>query len=293
MDESSFSSPKKLATFLLETSNELAELFQTLSNQKRVQILANLVFEKQSLADLQSQTGFQPSLLGNHLSMLLETGLIKKLGRGSYDISHDGYDLLQKISEVFLELKIREQQRLQYLQAIIGRYVEAKEFIHRGSNMTKIKDDFMVQIVELPPFDYISFHSLGTQPEGDAFSKLEEWLTEQKYLEDMAQHPIYGFNNPDPQKDKPEYGYEVWVKVNRDEVKDDREVHHFGGGRYAVTTTKLFPLNPDNVIPAWPRLVKWADENGYQCATHQWLEKALTPFETEDKAYLDLYLPIE
>jgi len=147
--------------------------------------------------------------------------------------------------------------------------------------------------VELPSFHYVAFHALGTHPEPEAFKNMRSWITAQGYLDNMAQHPIYGFNNPDPKKDQEEYGYEVWVMVNPLEVEDSgTEIQQFDGGKYAVTTTKLMPLNQENIIPTWPRLVSWAREHGYEMGNHQWLEKSLTPFAEEKDAYLDLYLPI-
>jgi DNA gyrase inhibitor GyrI len=134
---------------------------------------------------------------------------------------------------------------------------------------------------------------MGTSPEPIALAKLQQWAKKQGIYHYPDRYPIYGFNNPDPQEGKEEYGYEFWIVVDDDFKADDVEIREFPGGHYAVTTTKLFPLNQDNVIPAWPRLVQWAKDNDYAFGTHQWLEKALTPDATEADAMLDLYLPIE
>ncbi|MDH5403515.1 MAG: effector binding domain-containing protein [Candidatus Heimdallarchaeota archaeon] len=293
MNTTSFNSNERLATFMLETANELNDLFQSLANERRIIILANLVYERQNLANLQKLTGFQASLIANHLAVLSDSGLIKRIDRGLYDISQDGLDLLQQICFAFLEVKKRETKKLEYLQALIGRYTDNDLSIAVGDKMKNIDEKFSVRIVELQKFEYVSFIAIGNHPEIEAFKKMTDWIKTQGYLDDMAQHPIYGFNNPDPKKGNSEYGYEVWIQVNSCDVKDEEvEIKIFPGGKYAVTTTKLFPLNNDNVIPAWPRLVKWVESSEYECATHQWLEKALTPFAEEKDAYLDLYLPI-
>lgn len=294
MDDNTFASPEKMAAFLLESSKGISDLLQSLSHEKRVEILARLAFQQQSFAELQKQTGFQASVLGNHIALLSEVGLAKKIRRGVYDITPEGIDFLQKISEGYLALKIREHQRLEHLRSMIGRYTSEIDYsVKKGEKMTETKSDISVRIVELPGFKYVSFHAMGTSPEPVALGKLMDWAKPEGLLEDIAKHQIFGFNNPDPKKGVPEYGYEFWIKVDDDFKAEDVEIKEFPGGRYAVTTTMLFPVNQDNVIPAWPALVKWTKENGYTMGTHQWLEKALTPFANEKDAMLDLYLPIE
>jgi len=94
-------------------------------------------------------------------------------------------------------------------------------------------------------------------------------------------------------EEEPEYGYEFWIKVDDSYKSDDVvEVKSFPGGLYAVTTTPLMPLNPDNVIPAWPKLVEWVESSKYQISKHQWLEKSLNPSSSIEEVVLDLYLPI-
>ena len=160
--------------------------------------------------------------------------------------------------------------------------------------MTKTQNEISVRIVELPPFRYASFHTMGKSPEGVALDKLKAWAKTKGYLDDLASYPIYGFNNPDPKKGQEEYGYEFWIKVANDLTSDDEvEIKEYTGGRFAVATTMLFPLSPNNIIPAWPALVKWVKENNYTIGTHQYLEKALTPNAVEKDVMLDLYLPIE
>ncbi len=295
MDDTTFASPEKMASFLLESSQEIADLLQSLSHEKRIEILANLVFGRQSFAELQEQTGFQASVLGNHLVSLSEAGLTRKIRRGMYDITPEGIDFLQKISEGYLALKIREQQRLEHLKSMIGRYTSGFEKLKsKGEIMTKTKNEISVRIVELPPFRYASFHAMGTSPEGVALDKLKSWAEPKGYMNDLATHPIYGFNNPDPKKGDAEYGYEFWIVVGEDVASDNKvKIKEYSGGRFAVTTTMLFPLSPDNVIPAWPSLVEWVKDNNYTTGTHQYLEKALTPNAEGKDVMLDLYLPIE
>jgi len=160
-----------------------------------------------------------------------------------------------------------------------------------GDHMNQQNITLYTQIVELHPFYYVRFHALGSHPESQVFSQMRLWVEAHGYLDDMSQHQIYGFNNPEPHKDSKEYGYELWIQVNPAELPDE-DIHYFDGGRYAVTTTKLMPVTADNIIPAWSRLLTWAKEKDYEMGDHQWLEKALTPFAEEKDAYLELYLPL-
>lgn len=290
MDETSFESTEKLAAFIRDSSDGIARVLQALSYEKRLVILSQLARGKQSNTSLQEVTGFTPSLLGNHLSTLTEVGLIRKVSRGVYDITAEGNGFLQHVADAFFSLQIREKQRLLQVSSLIGKYQQEQMISSTGEHMNQ---ELQVNVVELMPFRYASFHALGTNPEPIALAKLQEWATQKNYT-NLADHPIYGFNNPDPEKGKAEYGYEFWLVVGDDEQGDDQVIiKEFSGGRYLVTTTMLFPVNADNVIPAWPRLVQWAKANEFTIGTHQWLEKAITPNASEKDAMLDLYLPIE
>lgn len=293
MDEQCASN-ERISRLLIASSADLSSLLQSLSHDKRVDILANLLIGKSSFSDLQESTGFAASVLGNHLQVLSETGLIKKVRRGIYDMTSEGVCFLEHLTDGYLELKIREQQRLEYLKQIIGKYNANLHPYMIGENMNNIKTEFHARIVDLPGFSYVSFHAMGKSPETIAFDKLVTWAKPRGLFENPVDNPIYGFNNPNPKKGVPEYGYEFWLVVPSTFEEDGVEVKHFDGGRYAVTTTQLFPLSPDNVIPSWPRLVQWSKDEGYTCGTHQCLEKSLNPFAKEEKdILLELYYPIE
>ncbi|MCY3412523.1 MAG: effector binding domain-containing protein [Candidatus Heimdallarchaeota archaeon] len=292
MDETTFSSNEKLARFLLESKDELSAVLQALSYDKRLHILAFLVNEKQSFAELQERTGFQASMLSNHLSGLYELGFVKKPRRGIYDITADGLDILQKVAEGFLLVKIREQEKLKHLESMIKRYTD---HVPKGDTMRATKDNISVRIVELLPFRYARFHAMGTSPEEAAAKKMNTWAKPRGYYDDFAKHPIYGFNNPNPEKGKNEYGYEFWIQVEDDLEADDAEIIDFPGGRFAVTTAKLF-VPGENVIPEWPALVNWVKDSEYEISKtncEYFLEKAIDFFKPFEEAYIELYVPID
>ena len=49
---------------------------------------------------------------------------------------------------------------------------------------------------------------------------------------DRGKHRLFGFNNPDPSAGSPNYGYEVWIVVDRDEMtpEDGVEIKAIPGG---------------------------------------------------------------
>lgn len=146
-----------------------------------------------------------------------------------------------------------------------------------------------VEIEELDGFDYLRFHGFGESPETLAAEKLTAWA-EPRGLLDTPQNPIYGFNNPNPSKGSPNYGYEFWLVVDpaRDDV-GEMEALHFDGGLYAVAVSETGP----EIGEIWGKLVKWREGSKYHHASHQWMEKALTfTTATFETMRLGLYLPI-
>ena len=150
-----------------------------------------------------------------------------------------------------------------------------------------------VRIVKLEPMRVASFLGFGASPEEMAFSKLLPWAKEKGLLDDPVKHRLFGFNNPNPSKGSPNYGYEVWIEVGPDiEVEDDMEIKDFSGGLYAVTQCVVPKGFFDVIGDTWKRLVTWRDDSKYKCRNHQWVEESL-PLELPDTEFvLDLYLPI-
>ena len=150
-----------------------------------------------------------------------------------------------------------------------------------------------VRIVELEPIHVASFWGFGESPEHEAWEKLISWARPKGLLADPEKHPLYGFNNPNPSRGSPNYGYEVWIVVDPEtESNGDAEMKDFDGGLYAVTRCEV-PKGQFEVIGAtWKKLVIWREDSKYKCGNHQWLEESL-PLNLPDTEFvLDLYLPI-
>ncbi len=157
-----------------------------------------------------------------------------------------------------------------------------------------------VQIVKLEPMRVASVWGFGESPENVAWSKLKAWAEPKGLLDDPEKHPIFGFNNPNPSAGSPNYGYELWIAVDRDvEPEDDVRLLDFAGGLYAVTRCVVPTGNYDVIGATWRQLVAWREDGRYRHARHQWLEKSAPLPRDEDGSplpgiefVLDLYLPI-
>jgi effector-binding domain-containing protein len=147
-----------------------------------------------------------------------------------------------------------------------------------------------VKIINLEPMRVISAYGFGAEPEGIAWEKIAAFV-EKNGLALAGKHSAtFGFNNPNPSKGSPNYGYEIWLPVADDvEPEGDLRIVNFSGGLYAVTTFKGL----GNIGNVWMKLAKWAEGSKYKRAHHQWLEELTTGPDTPPEEYIfNLYLPI-
>ncbi|MGD8239987.1 MAG: GyrI-like domain-containing protein [Armatimonadota bacterium] len=139
----------------------------------------------------------------------------------------------------------------------------------------------------LPDMSVASFRYVGKSPEGGAMDGLFGWAAREHLLPCDEMPRFFGFNNPGPKEGSEEYGYEVWMTVDRDvEGADGVEIKAVPGGLYATTG----PM--DGIGPLWKtfrsRFSSWAEENGYEYDTgRQWLEEHLTTPEEIARATPD------
>lgn len=153
-------------------------------------------------------------------------------------------------------------------------------------------DELEVRLVKLGPMRVASFLGFGESPEEEAWEKLFAW-TKSRGIDDLKEHRLFGFNNPNPSPGSPNYGYEVWIEMDPGtQAGEGVNVLDFDGGLYAVTAC-VVPKGQFEVIGAtWKKLVAWREDSPYKCGSHQWLEESL-PRELPDTEFvLDLYLPV-
>jgi DNA gyrase inhibitor GyrI len=151
-----------------------------------------------------------------------------------------------------------------------------------------------VQIVRLAPMRVAAFLGFGSEPEMQAWARLEAWAKPKGFFDQPDQHRIFGFNNPDPAPGSPNYGYEFWIEIGRQvEAEGEMEIKTIPGNLYAVTRCDASAA-PGEIIPAaWQKLVEWREASAYRQANHQWLEQHLEPLKMMDgQLVLNLFLPV-
>jgi DNA gyrase inhibitor GyrI len=154
--------------------------------------------------------------------------------------------------------------------------------------------ELKVRIIELEPLRVASVLGFGETPEDLAWKKLTTWAKAQGIYQDLNQHRIFGFNNPNPSPGSPNYGYEFWITVGPEvEPEGEVEIKEFPGGLYAVTRCYVDKKPYETIPAAWESLVRWREDSSYRHADHQWLEEHLWLDEYPEGDWdLDLYLPI-
>jgi len=148
-----------------------------------------------------------------------------------------------------------------------------------------------VRVVQLKAMRVASVQVIGPSPEMAVWQKLKDWATPKGLLGGGVKVRLFGFNNPEPEPGKQEYGYEMWLVVGA-KIKSDAvvKIKDFNGGRYAVLRVR----GAENIPGAWQQLIVWAGAEHYQQGQHQPLEKLVTlPDVSPNELTLDLHMPIK
>ncbi len=77
-----------------EESASIASLLRSAANRYRVHLLVLAMEGKGDVSEMTSATALSKTALANHLSQLVESGLMRRQARGKYEITPDGKDLL-------------------------------------------------------------------------------------------------------------------------------------------------------------------------------------------------------
>ena len=97
-----------------------------------------------------------------------------------------------------------------------------------------------IRIIYLPPTAVAASHYIGENPEDNAGEKLGSFIKSVKLPEIKPDFRVYGFNNPSPQNEQEQYGYEFWVTIADDmQVPEPLEKKWFAGGLYAAHCIKM------------------------------------------------------
>ena len=111
-----------------EENRQLAALLRAMAHPKRLHILHDLCTGKKSYAALHTSVDLGKTALANHLTILLNSGLIAKEKRGSYLLSDDGKLLFNSVKDSFDKSKAR---------SLASRQRIAAQYAKRGSSRMK------------------------------------------------------------------------------------------------------------------------------------------------------------
>ena len=161
-------------------------------------------------------------------------------------------------------------------------------------NMEQLKN---VRIMELPPMTVASYCVVSETPEKDCAKVFDKFVLDNN-LHKRSGHRSFGFNNPDPSKDSPVYGYELWVTIPDDfDVPEPLVKKQFDGGMYASISAQM-----NEIGDRWEALYEWcvASDKYESDFSLQWLEEQVMGFEDfmseeipDSEKQLDLLLPIK
>lgn len=152
--------------------------------------------------------------------------------------------------------------------------------------------DLTVRIVQLEPMTVACSHVIGESPERVAWKQLRAWAEPKGLLGDVAIHPVFGFNNPNPSSERKEYGYEFWISVEHGAIPEGNiSIKEFSGGLYAATECRL--LGERSLQETWRLLWEWVGTSKYQWRQTHELERLKNPMAPENEIELDLLLPVE
>jgi len=277
---------------LTKSGGDVVHVLTSLANKRRLQMLTSLQRGQRTFHELQEVTGLGKTALAHHLGILVSAGILKRTGKGRYELSTDGARLLIAVGSAYANSRRKHELEM----------VKRADYIRKAH--TKQKEDRMkeveVKIVRLEPMRVASVRAISETPERDAWEKMRGWAEPRGLLGDTGKHPVFGFNNPDPSPGQRQYGYEFWIQVDQEtEPEGEVKMKKFEGGLYAVTTCKLKEelesefFQERGYLESWQRIVEWVKSSKYKYGKHQCLEKAHDPGATEDELILDLYCPIE
>lgn len=265
-----------LKTTITTHRDQISHILNSLSNSYRILVISLLLEGQQEFNLLQKETELSKTALSHHLKVMEEAGIIENPTRGQYRITEDGNSLISCIGDSYIKTKWREEE-------------ESRRRAERFSNAYRRKKGMEVKIVELDSMRVASFQAISESPEHEAAQLLASWAQSRGFLDDLERNPVFGFNNPNPTKDKKEYGYEFWVKVDDNFEEDGITLKDIKGGRYAVTTSESLSI----IGERWMQLIEWVKNSEYEFRREECLEKTHDFSASDEELVLDLYIPIK
>ncbi len=295
MTKQPFESENARKSFILEIVDELSDMLKSLQHPKRLEILTFMIQSEQDFKTLQEYTSLPKNALGNHLTELVTKNLVEKIDRGVYRITDDGKDYLESISTVFLNAKIREQERLerqkQRYQDIISRYTsyDLGDMKVAVPNTTKRKETEMeVEIKTIPSFTVMGMYGRGKTPSEfipRIWEDLEKRIDEINKL--ILSKTTFGISY-DIDKKSQEFSYIAGYKIEPGtKLPEGFTSHTFPELTYALFKCTLQTLNE-----TWDTAGKWIKENNYIDISKSFGEYEVYPEDFEEKTNPTMYIHV-
>jgi len=178
-----------------------------------------------------------------------------------------------------------------------------------SKELSKLKN---VRIVQLPPFTVASYHFIGENPEEKVGEVMGKFLQDIKLYDIKPDARMFGFNHPNPSKDREHHGYEDWVTIPENlEVPEPFVKKYFPGGMYAVHSIVFGNFHEWELLSEWVENSKkyepnYAPEgveimsgcleehlNWVYCNHLGWPEELTGKWQEGEEAGIDLYLPVK
>ena len=151
-----------------------------------------------------------------------------------------------------------------------------------------------VRTVNLPTMTVASALGFGKEPETQAGQMIGEFAAAHGIESGSKDHPLFGFNNPNPSPGSDNYGYELWVRVEPGtEAADPIVIKEIPAASYAVT--RFTGLS--NIGRVWKEFAAWYEDRHATvpaCQVQCWLESIQNNSEPDPEKWIfDLYLVID
>ena len=94
---------------LIRSREDIVFILGSLANKRRLQLLTSLLQETRTFKELQEATGLGKTALAHHLRLLVKSGILKHTGKGRYELSYDGDEILKAIGAAYASSKRRRE----------------------------------------------------------------------------------------------------------------------------------------------------------------------------------------
>lgn len=153
-------------------------------------------------------------------------------------------------------------------------------------------DDLDVRLIDLNSMHVVVATGYGEEPESQAWDELLNFAEAQEIDPWDQTHRFFGFNNPEPEAQLADYGYEQWMTIAPEvTVSPPLETKDVEGGRYAML--RIHGL--ETIGKSWRLLASWCEEHGHEVDRKRnlCLEELLTPIEYPTSQWdMNLYLAV-